>query len=105
MALRSQLFDVNNVHYIGSRQQCLYGCICFVVMFFDVYDDFDAVGMKNVDWLTCIMLDHGCRDLGGERGMDRGRWETVILEGIGGGKNQYVSAYLIWLTQKIRVEV
>ena len=34
LALRSQSFDVNNdpVHYIGSRQQCLYGCICFVVM-------------------------------------------------------------------------
>ena len=76
MALTSQLFDVNNdlwpVHYIGSRQQCLYGCICFVVMFFEVYDDFHAVGMKNVDWLTCIVLDRGCRDLG-EKGMDRGR--------------------------------
>ena len=85
LALRSQSFDVNNDHYIGSRQQCLYGCICFVVMFFEVYDDFNAIGMKNVDWLMCIMLDRGCRDLG-EKGMDRGRWETAILEGIGGGK-------------------
>ena len=86
LTLRSQSFDVNNDHYIGSRQRCLCRCICFVVMFFEVYDDFDAVGMKNVDWLTCIMLDRRCRDLG-EKGMDdRGRWETAILEGIGGGK-------------------
>ena len=50
-------------HYVGSRQQCLYGCVCFVVLFFDLYDNFDATGMKNVDWLTCTVLNHGCGDL------------------------------------------
>ena len=63
LTLKTQSFDVDNVQYVGSRQQCLYGCICFMVMFFEAYDNFDAVGMKNVDWLMCIVLDHGCNDL------------------------------------------
>ena len=59
LTLKSQSFDVDddNVRYMGSRQQCLYGCVCFVAMFFEAYNNFDAVGMKNVDWLMCIVLD------------------------------------------------
>ena len=60
LLLRGQSFDVNDessIRYIGSRQQCLYRCVCFVVMFFEAYDNFDAIGMKNVDWLMCSALD------------------------------------------------
>ena len=50
-------------HYVGCRQQCLYGCVCFVVLFFDLYNNFDAIGMKNVDWLTSTVLNRSCGDL------------------------------------------
>ena len=88
MTLKSQSFDVDDpssVQYVGSRQQCLYGCVCFVVMFFEAYDNFDAVGMKNIDWLMCIVLDRGCNDLNG-KATTIGKWEKLVLEGIGGGK-------------------
>ena len=87
LTLKSQSFDVDDDRYVGSRQQCLYGCICFVVMFFEAYDNFDAVGMKNIDWLMCIVLDRGCNDLndGGNKAI-MGRWEKMVLEGVGGGK-------------------
>ena len=88
LSLRGQSFDVNDessVRYIGSRQQCLYGCICFVVMFFEAYDNFNAVGMKNVDWLMCSVLDRGCSDVD-DVVRKRGKWEGTVLEGIGGGK-------------------
>ena len=89
LTLKSQSFDVDDpssVQYVGSRQQCLYGCVCFVVMFFEVYDNFNAVGMKNVDWLMCIMLDRGCNDLNGGGKATIGKWEKMVLEGVGGGK-------------------
>ena len=74
-----------NGHYVGSRQQCLYGCICFVVLFFDLYDNFDAIGMKNVDWLTCMVLNRSCGDLfdsGGGLSKNKKR----VLSSLGGGK-------------------
>ena len=91
LTLKSQSFDVDDpssVQYVGSRQQCLYGCVCFVVMFFEAYDNFDAVGMKNIDWLMCIVLDRGCNDLnsGGKATTTIGKWEKMVLEGVGGGK-------------------
>ena len=86
LTLKSQSFDIDNVQYVGSRQQCLYGCVCFVVMFFEAYDNFDAVGMKNVDWLMCIVLDRGCNDLNGGGKATIGKWEKMVLEGVGGGK-------------------
>ena len=94
LTLKSQSFDVDDdVPYVGSRQQCLYGCVCFVVMFFEAYDNFDAVGMKNVDWLMCIVLDRGCNDLnGGGKATTIGEWEKMVLEGVGGGKSPFVSA-------------
>ena len=94
LTLKSQSFDVDdNVRYVGSRQQCLYGCVCFVVMFFEAYDNFDAVGMKNVDWLMCIVLDRGCNDLNGDGGKVTimGKWEKMVLEGVGGGKKVHLS--------------
>ena len=87
MSLRGQSFDVNDessVRYIGSRQQCLYGCVCFMVMFFEAYDNFDAIGMKNMDWLMCSVLDWGCSDVD-DVVRKRGKWEGTVLEGIGGG--------------------
>ena len=70
-------------HYVGSRQQCLYGCVCFVVLFFDLYDNFDAIGMKNVDWLTCTVLNRGCGDLLKSSGLSKN--EKRVLSSLGGG--------------------
>ena len=75
-----------NGHYVGSRQQCLYGCICFVVLFFDLYDNFDAIGMKNVDWLTCTVLNRGCGDLFDSGGGLSKNEKRVLLSLGGGGK-------------------
>ena len=94
LTLKSQSFDVDDpssIQYVGSRQQCLYGCVCFVVMFFEAYDNFDAVGMKNIDWLMCIVLDHGCNDLNGGKVTTIGKWEKMVLEGVGGGKKVHLS--------------
>ena len=33
--------------------------------------------MKNVDWLTCIVLDRGCNDLNGGKAI--GKWEKMVL--------------------------
>ena len=99
MSLRGQSFDVNDessVRYIGSRQQLLYGCICFVVMFFEVYDNFDAVGMKNVDWLMCSVLDWGCSDIDDivrKRGSGKVPYWKVLEEV---EKSQFVSVFSTW---------
>ena len=71
-------------HYVGSRQQCLYGCVCFVVLFFDLYDNFDEIGMKNMDWLTCTVLNRGCGDLLDSSGLSEN--EKRVLSSLGGGK-------------------
>ena len=73
-----------NGHYVGSRQQCLYGCVCFVVLFFDLYDNFDAISMKNVDWLMCTVLNCGCGDLLKSSG-GLSKNEKQVLSSLGGG--------------------
>ena len=65
-------------------------------MFFEAYDNFDAVGMKNVDWLMCSVLDRGCSEVD-DIVRKRGKWEGTVLEGIGGGeKSQFVSVFSTW---------
>ena len=105
LSLKEQSFDVNDeqsVQYIGSRQQCLYGCVCFAVMFFEMYSKFDAIGMKNVDWLTCIVLDSGCSELN-RRSSSHGRWEEMVLRGIGGGKKSICQCVFDLVNTKIQV--
>ena len=34
--------------HFGSRQQCLYSCICFILMYFGVYDS-DCSNVPNID--------------------------------------------------------
>ena len=75
-------------HYVGSRQQCLYSCVCFVVLFFDLYDNFDAIGMKNVAWLTCTVLNRGCGDLLESSGLSEN--EKRVLSSLGGGGKKLI---------------
>ena len=49
--------------YIGSRQQCLYGCFCFLVLFISLYDSINLMNMKNVDWFQGIVIKGGCHSL------------------------------------------
>ena len=46
-------------NYIGSRQQCLYGCICFVSLFFSVYDSINLIRLKNFDWFQRTVMNGG----------------------------------------------
>ena len=51
---------VDGGYYVGSRQQCLYGCVCFVYLLFEMCGNFDFVEMNSVDWLLQMVFDGGC---------------------------------------------
>ena len=36
--------------YIGSRQHCMYACVCFVITFFALYDSILVCDMNNFEW-------------------------------------------------------
>ena len=57
------LDDVLSDHF-GSRQQCLYGCVCFSLLMFAMYDS-DCSNMSNVDWLLQVVLGGGCSNVVG----------------------------------------
>ena len=46
-------------NHIGSRQQCLYGCVCFVLLLFGLYDS-DSSSIPNMDWLRPVVMNGGC---------------------------------------------
>ena len=46
-------------NHFGSRQQCLYGWVCFVLLLFGLYDS-DSSNIPNVDWLKHIVTNCGC---------------------------------------------
>ena len=47
--------------YIGSRQQRLCGCFCFLVLFISIYDSIDLMNVKNVDWFQgTVIKGEGC---------------------------------------------
>ena len=50
----------DDASYVGSRQQCLYGCVCFVYLLFEMCGNFDFVGVDSVDWLMQTVFDGGC---------------------------------------------
>ena len=48
--------------HFGSRQQCLYGCVCFLLLMFAMYNS-DCSNMSNVDWLLQVVLGGGCSNV------------------------------------------
>ena len=52
--------DCNISDYIGSRQQCLYGCVCFMLLFFSMYDSINLMKVKNIDWFQGTIIKGGC---------------------------------------------
>ena len=57
-------FMVNDVteisDYVGSRQQCLYECVCFLMLFFSMYNSIDLMNLKNFDWFQGTVMKGGC---------------------------------------------
>ena len=66
LCLKSQGFlgEVDDASYVGSRQQCLYGCVCFVYLLFEMCGNFDFVGVDGIDWLMQTVFDGGCSSVG-----------------------------------------
>ena len=46
--------------YVGSRQQCLYGCVCFISIFFGLYNSLDSSNIPNINWLKRVVVNGGC---------------------------------------------
>ena len=57
-------FMVNDVteisDYVGSRQKCLYGFVCFLMLFFSMYNSIDLMNLKNFDWFQGTVMKGGC---------------------------------------------
>ena len=49
--------------YIGSRQQCAYGCFCFLMIFFSMYNSMKLMKLKNIDWFQGTVIKGGCQNL------------------------------------------
>ena len=60
MVDRSEEQGVIFSDYIRSRQQCLYGCFCFMVLFISMYYSDDLMNVKNVDWLQGTVIKGAC---------------------------------------------
>ena len=66
--------------FFGCRQQCLYGCVCFCMLFTAMYHG-DHANMSLVDWVNHVVLSGGCAkvvDVG-----ELGLMERVLLNSIG----------------------
>ena len=57
-----EMIGVNSdelANHFGSRQQCLYSCVCFMLLLFGMYDS-DSSNIPNVDWLKHVVTNGGC---------------------------------------------
>ena len=66
--------------FFGCHQQCLYGCVCFCMLFIAMYHG-DHANISLVDWVNHIVLSGGCAkvvDIG-----ELGLMERVLLNSIG----------------------
>ena len=80
--------------YVGSRQQCLYGCICFVYLLFEVCGNFDFVGLKGVDWLMETVFNGGSMMVAEEEGgASCGISEKRLLSMVGSVKPVYACLF------------
>ena len=52
--------DCNISDYIESRQQRLYSCMCFMLLFFSMYDSVNLMKVKNIDWFQGTINKGGC---------------------------------------------
>ena len=67
--------------YFGCRQQCLYGCSCFCLLVFALFNGGDHVDIMGVDWVNHMVLNGGCHNLGNELLPDVMSTMEVVLLG------------------------
>ena len=72
--------------YIGCRQQCLYGCFCFVIFFLCLYNSDNFINMKNVDWVLSTVMREGCNMLELSDSVGREKVSQAVVLFLGGGK-------------------
>ena len=81
LCLKSQGFLLGDAAYVGSRQQCLYGCVCFVYLLFEMCGNFDFVGVDSVDWLMQTVFDGGCSSVVIDDGRKKKKCSSMSAEG------------------------
>ena len=64
--------------YFGCRQQCLYGCLCFCLLVFDLFHG-DRINMPGIDWVNHVVMDGGCGRLRSDFVTGLGLNERVLL--------------------------
>ena len=45
--------------HFSSRQQCLYRCVCFMLLVLGMYNS-DSSNVPNIDWLREVVANGGC---------------------------------------------
>ena len=82
LCLRSQGFlGEDGDAYVGSRQQCLYGCVCLVYLLFEVCGNFDFVKVDSVDWLMQTVFDGGCSGMVSSAALSLGEKQLMGMVG------------------------
>ena len=46
--------------YMHCRQQCMFACVCFVLMFFAIYDSVLVSDLHNFEWFCATVMQSGC---------------------------------------------
>ena len=62
LTLKEQnMVDGRNIsNYVGSRQQCLYGCMSFMLLYFSMYDCVILMKVKNINWFQESVIKASC---------------------------------------------
>ena len=78
-------------NHFGSRQQCLYGYVCFVLLLFGMYDS-DSSNIPNVDWLKQVVMNGGCAHIVTLNDVHKvGKQEQRLLYNVHGGAHKSIS--------------
>ena len=84
-------------NHFGSRQQCLYGCVCFVLLLFGLYDT-DSSNIFNVDWLKHMVMNGGCAHVVKLNDVHKvGVQEQHFLYNVHGGAHKSISICIFHL--------
>ena len=89
-----RMIDSGNLelaNHLGSRQQCLYGCVCFVLLLFGLYNS-DSSNIPNVDWLRHVVMNGGCAHIIKPAVLHKvGMQEQRLLHDVHGGAHKSIS--------------
>ena len=89
------LLDSVLLDHFGSRQQCLYRCVCFSLLMFAMYDS-DCSNMSNVDWLLQVVLGGVCSNVEGPNQVHKMCMREVdLLMCIQGDAHKTISKHIL----------